>query len=77
MLQSTLLLQWQQLQETNREKALSEWLPSFYETLLTTWHREVTLDTSCNNTKTFFIPSTGKRHTALLHKKPKYSFGKQ
>ncbi|XP_072180039.1 conserved oligomeric Golgi complex subunit 7-like [Diadema setosum] len=38
---SSLLLQWQQLQETNREKSLVEWLPSFYETLLTTWHREV------------------------------------
>ncbi|XP_030837480.1 conserved oligomeric Golgi complex subunit 7 [Strongylocentrotus purpuratus] len=38
---SSLLLQWQQLQETNREKVLAEWLPSFYETLLTTWHREV------------------------------------
>ncbi|XP_054771119.2 conserved oligomeric Golgi complex subunit 7-like [Lytechinus pictus] len=38
---SSLLLQWQQLQETNREKVLAEWLSTFYETLLTTWHREV------------------------------------
>ncbi|XP_038050090.1 conserved oligomeric Golgi complex subunit 7-like isoform X2 [Patiria miniata] len=38
---SSLLQQWQHLQGENLDKPLTEWLPNFYDTLLSTWHKEI------------------------------------
>ncbi|XP_072035028.1 conserved oligomeric Golgi complex subunit 7-like [Amphiura filiformis] len=38
---TSLLQQWQTLQEQNADKPLAEWLASFYDTLVATWHKEV------------------------------------
>ncbi|XP_071798393.1 conserved oligomeric Golgi complex subunit 7-like [Asterias amurensis] len=38
---SSLLQQWQTLQGDNLDKPLAEWLPTFYDTLLSTWHKEI------------------------------------